>query len=111
MPFHELIYIYIYIFNVNMQMRNQLKDSLKTPEDKRYSGKITRHDHFDDLIDINHALNRVLEHLAVEDQRQYIESCFEHFLRMHREMMFLAGIVHRLLIRGLHHDGSEDEMR
>ncbi|KAI9185414.1 hypothetical protein LWI28_007038 [Acer negundo] len=42
-----------------MQMRNQLKDSIKTPKEERYSGKITRHDHFDDLTDIDNALNKI----------------------------------------------------
>ncbi|KAI9182208.1 hypothetical protein LWI28_023143 [Acer negundo] len=94
-----------------MQMRNQLKESLKTPEEERYSGKITRHDHFDDLTDIDNALNKVPEHLAIEERRRYTESCFGHLLRMDRGMKFSAGIVHRLLIRELHHDGPEDEMR
>ncbi|KAI9176573.1 hypothetical protein LWI28_004482 [Acer negundo] len=93
------------------EMRNQLKDSLKTPEEERYSGKITRHDHFDDLTDIDNALNKVPEHLAIEERRRYTESCFGHLLRMDRGMKFSAGIVHRLLIRELHHDGPEDEMR
>ncbi|KAK3205407.1 hypothetical protein Dsin_019453 [Dipteronia sinensis] len=30
---------------------------------------------------------------------------------MHREMKFSAGSVHQLLIRELHHDGLEDDMR
>ncbi|KAI9174631.1 hypothetical protein LWI28_020358 [Acer negundo] len=94
-----------------MQMRNQLKDSLKTPEEERYSGKITRHDHFDDLTDIDNALNKVPEHLAIEERRRYTESCSGHLLRMDRGMKFSAGIVHRLLIHELHHDGPEDEMR
>ncbi|KAI9157570.1 hypothetical protein LWI28_024555 [Acer negundo] len=80
-------------------MRNQLKDSLKTPEEERYSGKITRHDHFDDLTDIDNALNKVPEHLVIEERRRYTESCFGHLLRMDRGMKFSAGIVHRLLIR------------
>ncbi|KAI9164851.1 hypothetical protein LWI28_003243 [Acer negundo] len=94
-----------------MQMMNQLKDSLKTLEEERYLGKITRHDHFDDLTDIDNALNKVPEHLAVEERRRYTESCFGHLLQMDRGMKFSAGIVHRLLIRELHHDGPEDEMR
>ncbi|KAI9182091.1 hypothetical protein LWI28_021979 [Acer negundo] len=94
-----------------MQMRNQLKDSLKTPEEERYTGKITRHDHFDDLTDIDNALNKVPEHLAIEERLRYTESCFGHLLRMDRGMKFSAGIVHRLLIRELHHDGPEDKMR
>ncbi|KAI9194554.1 hypothetical protein LWI28_007056 [Acer negundo] len=94
-----------------MQMRNQLKDSLKTPKEERYSGKITRHDHFDDLTDIDNALNKVPEHLAVEERRRYTKSCFGHLLRMDRGLKFSVGIVHRLLIRELHHDGPEEEMR
>ncbi|KAI9177773.1 hypothetical protein LWI28_019130 [Acer negundo] len=94
-----------------MQMRNQLKDSLKTPEEERYSGQITRHDHFDDLTDIDNALNKVPEHLTVEERRRYTESCFGHLLRMDRGMKFSTDIVHWLLIRKLHHDGPEDEMR
>ncbi|KAI9201202.1 hypothetical protein LWI28_020061 [Acer negundo] len=94
-----------------MQMRNQLKDSLKTPEKERYSRKITRYDHFDDLTDIDNTLNKVHEHLAVEERHWYTESCFGHLLRMYREMKFSASIVHRLLIRELHHNGPKDEMR
>ena len=30
---------------------------------------------------------------------------------MHREIHFSTGIVHRMLLRELHHDGPEDEMR
>ena len=61
--------------------------------EERYLGKITRHDHFDDFQDINNALDRVSEHLAVEERRRYTESCFGHFFRMHREMRVSAGIV------------------
>ena len=101
----------MFFLSVKMQMTNKLKDFLKTPEDERYAGKITRHDHFDDLRDIDTALNRVSENLTVEDQRQYTESCFGHFLQMHRVIKFSGGIFHRLLIRELHHDRMEDEMR
>ena len=94
-----------------MQMRNPLKDLLKTPAEERYPRKITRHDHFGHLRDIENALNSVPEDLAVEERRRYTESCFGHFLRMQHNMKFSAGIVHRLLIRELHHDGPGDEMR
>ncbi|KAK1576467.1 hypothetical protein Q3G72_014125 [Acer saccharum] len=94
-----------------MQMVNPLKDLLKTPAKERYPGKITRHDHFGHLRDINNALNSVPQHLAVEERRRYTKSCFGHFLRMQRNMKFSASIVHRLLICELHHDGPEDEMR
>ncbi|KAK3224933.1 hypothetical protein Dsin_004795 [Dipteronia sinensis] len=94
-----------------MQLRNQLKDLLKTSVGEWYEGQITQHDHFDDLRDIDVVLNRVSKHLAIKERRQYIESCFGHFLKMHREMKFSAGKVHRLLMHELHHDGLEDEMR
>ncbi|KAK3184857.1 hypothetical protein Dsin_032143 [Dipteronia sinensis] len=94
-----------------MQMSNQLKDFLKTLVGEWYDAKITRHDHFNDLQDIDDALNRVPEDLAIKDRPRYTESCFGHFLLMRREMQFLAGIVHWLLMRELHHDGPEDEMR
>ncbi|KAI9201464.1 hypothetical protein LWI28_023851 [Acer negundo] len=94
-----------------MHMRNQLKESLKTPVREWFKGKIIRHDHFHDLVDIDNALNSVPEHLRIEDRRRYTKSCFGHFLMMHREIHFSAGIVHRLLLRELHHDGPEDEMR
>ncbi|KAK3212688.1 hypothetical protein Dsin_017394 [Dipteronia sinensis] len=94
-----------------MQMRSELKDLLKTPEDEWYDGKITRHDHFSDLKDIDVALDSVPEQFKVEDRCRYTESCFGHFLRMDLRMKFSGSIVHRLLLRELHHDGPEDEMR
>ena len=84
---------------------------LKTPVEEWFKGKIIRHDHFDDLIYIDNALERVPEDLKIEDRRRFTESCFGHFLWMHREINFLGGIVHRLLLLELHHDGPEDEMR
>ena len=95
---------------VNMQMANP-NDFLKTPVGEWFNGKIIRHDHFDDLRDIDNALERVPENLRSEDRRRFTESCFGHFLRMHREINFSGGIVHRLLLRELHHNGPEDEMR
>ncbi|KAK2652363.1 hypothetical protein Ddye_012219 [Dipteronia dyeriana] len=38
-------------------------------------------------------------------------SCFRHFLKMHREIKFFSGIIHRLLLRELHHNGPTDEMQ
>ncbi|KAK3226793.1 hypothetical protein Dsin_006655 [Dipteronia sinensis] len=93
-----------------MQMSSELKDLLKTPEDEWYDGKITRHDHFSDLKDIDVALDSVPEQFKVEDRRRYTESCFGHFLRMDRGMKFSGSVVHRLLLRELHHDGPQDEM-
>ncbi|KAK3205871.1 hypothetical protein Dsin_019917 [Dipteronia sinensis] len=95
----------------SVPIKTQLKDLLKTPVGEWYDDKITRHDHFNDLRDIDDALNRVPEHFTVEDRRRYTESCFDHFLRMDRGMKFSAGIVHRLLMLELHHDRSEDEMQ
>ncbi|KAK3225987.1 hypothetical protein Dsin_005849 [Dipteronia sinensis] len=94
-----------------MQMGSQLNDLLKNPEGEWYDGKITRHDHFSDLRDINVALDKIPEEFKVEDRCRYTESCFGHFLRMDRRMKFLASIVHRLLLLELHHDGPEDKMR
>ncbi|KAK3212360.1 hypothetical protein Dsin_017066 [Dipteronia sinensis] len=94
-----------------MQMGSELKDLLKTPEDEWYDGKITRHDHFSDLKDIDVALDSVPEQFKVEDRRRYTESCFGHFLRMDRGMKFSGSVVHRLLLRELYHDGPHDEMR
>ena len=93
-----------------MQMANP-NVFLKTPVEEWFKGKIIRHDHFDDLIDIDNALERVPEDLKIEDQRRFTESCFGHFLRMHREINFSGGIVHRILLRELYHDGPEDEIR
>ncbi|KAK3195460.1 hypothetical protein Dsin_026770 [Dipteronia sinensis] len=94
-----------------MPMGSELNDLLKSPEDEWYDGKITRHDHFSDLKDIDVALDSVPEQFKVENRRRYTESCFGHFLRMDREMKFSGSIVYRLLLRELHHDGPEDEMR
>ncbi|KAK3223175.1 hypothetical protein Dsin_010200 [Dipteronia sinensis] len=93
------------------KMGNQLKDLLKTPEGEWYDGKITWHDHFNDLRDIDVALDNVPEQFKVEGRRWYTESCFGHFLQMDRGMKFSASIVHRLLLRELHHNGLKDVMR
>ena len=94
-----------------MQTKKQLKEWLKTLVGAWYKGKLTRHNHFDDLKDIDNALDIVPDDLKIEDRRRYTESCFGHFLQMHRQNNFSAGIVHRLLLRKLHHDGPEDKMR
>ena len=94
-----------------MQTKKQLNDLLKTLVRAWYKGKITRHDHFDDLRDIDNALKSVLDDLKIEDRRWYIKLCFGHFLQMHHEIHFSAGIVHQLLLRELHHDDLEDKMR
>ncbi|KAK0592409.1 hypothetical protein LWI29_018633 [Acer saccharum] len=95
----------------NSEMRNDPKDFLKTPEEDWFNGKINRHDHFDGLEYVDTALNSVPEDLKIEDVRRFTESCFGHFLQMHRQNNFSGGIVHRLLLRELHHDGPADEMR
>ncbi|KAK2642032.1 hypothetical protein Ddye_023795 [Dipteronia dyeriana] len=38
-------------------------------------------------------------------------SCFWHFLTMHRKMKFSSGVIHRLLLRELHHNGPTDEIQ
>ncbi|KAK3227811.1 hypothetical protein Dsin_007673 [Dipteronia sinensis] len=93
------------------QIGSQLKDLLKTLKDEWYDGKITRHDHFSDLKDIDVALDSVPEQFKVEDRRRYTKSCFSHFLQMDRRMKFSGSIVHRLLLRELHQDGPEDKLR
>ncbi|KAK2646739.1 hypothetical protein Ddye_021934 [Dipteronia dyeriana] len=35
---------------------------------------------------------------------------FQAFLKMFREMKFFGGIIHRLLLRELHHNSLRDEM-
>ncbi|KAK2638124.1 hypothetical protein Ddye_025919 [Dipteronia dyeriana] len=37
-------------------------------------------------------------------------SCFGHFMTMHRRMKFSGGVIHRLLLREVHHTGPSDEM-
>ncbi|KAK2651702.1 hypothetical protein Ddye_011558 [Dipteronia dyeriana] len=74
-------------------------------------GKLTRHDHFEALARIDDALNRVPKEFTVEDRRRFMTSCFGHFMSMHRELKFLGGVIHQLLLRELDHDGPTDEMR
>ncbi|KAK2652757.1 hypothetical protein Ddye_012613 [Dipteronia dyeriana] len=92
-------------------MRNRLRDLLKTPQGDWYDGKLTRHDHFDALAHIDDALNRVPTEFTDEDRRQFMASCFWNFLTMHREMKFSGGVIHRLLLRELHHNGPTNEMQ
>ncbi|KAK2656307.1 hypothetical protein Ddye_009359 [Dipteronia dyeriana] len=37
--------------------------------------------------------------------------CFVHFMTMDRWMNFSGGVINRLLLRELHHEGPTDEMR
>ncbi|KAK2655845.1 hypothetical protein Ddye_008897 [Dipteronia dyeriana] len=92
-------------------MTNSLRDSLKTAVGEWYEGKLTRHNHLDALSHIDDALNHVPTEFAYKDRRQFMASCFGHFLTMHREMKFSGGIIHLLLLRELHHDGPTDEMQ
>ncbi|KAK2652892.1 hypothetical protein Ddye_012748 [Dipteronia dyeriana] len=94
-----------------LQMRNRLRDLLKTPKGDWYEGKLTQHNHFDALAHIDDALNRVPTEFTDEDRCRFMASCFRHFLTMHREMKFSDGIIHRLLLRELHHNGPPDEMQ
>ncbi|KAK2633894.1 hypothetical protein Ddye_028686 [Dipteronia dyeriana] len=92
-------------------MRNRLWDLLKTPEGDWYEGKLTRHNHFDAIAHINDELNLVLTEFADEDRRRFMASCFGYFLTMHLEMKFSVGIIHRLLLRELHHNSPTDKMQ
>ncbi|KAK3194155.1 hypothetical protein Dsin_025465 [Dipteronia sinensis] len=90
-----------------------LKRLLKTPESDWYKGTITRHNHIEILKVIDDALS------GIDDggggggvqKLRFMDSCFRHFLRMHRTMQFSGTIVHSLLLREIHHDGSPEEMR
>ncbi|KAK2666068.1 hypothetical protein Ddye_004642 [Dipteronia dyeriana] len=92
-------------------MRNRLRDLFKTPQGDWYEGKSTRHDYFDTLAHIDDALNRVPTQFSDEDQRWFMTSCFGHFLTMHREMKFLGGVIHQLLLREVHYNSPTDEMQ
>ncbi|KAK2634779.1 hypothetical protein Ddye_029571 [Dipteronia dyeriana] len=92
-------------------MMSRLKDLLKTLEGDWFKGKLTRHDHFEALARIDDALNRVPEDFTIEDQCRFMAFCFGHFMSMHRELKFLGGVIHQLLLRELDHDGPTDEMR
>ncbi|KAK2634963.1 hypothetical protein Ddye_029755 [Dipteronia dyeriana] len=92
-------------------IRNRLKDLLKTPEGNWYEGKLTRHDHFDALGHIDDALNRVSTEFDDEDRCQFMASCFGYFLIKHQEMKFSGCVIHRLLLRELHHNGPTNEMQ
>ncbi|KAK2653655.1 hypothetical protein Ddye_013511 [Dipteronia dyeriana] len=89
----------------------KVKESLKTPEEEWYEGKVTRHEHFDSLSHIEDALNRVPAELVVEDRRRSMVSCFGNFLTMHRPVKFSGGVIHQLLLRELYHNGPSDEIR
>ncbi|KAK2640336.1 hypothetical protein Ddye_028131 [Dipteronia dyeriana] len=95
---------------MTLQMMNRLKDSLKTLEGDWYESKLTRHDHFDVLGRIDDALNRLPRDFAVEDWRRLMASCLGHFMTMHRWMKFSGGVIHRLLMRELHHEGPIDKI-
>ncbi|KAK2648678.1 hypothetical protein Ddye_016167 [Dipteronia dyeriana] len=92
------------------KMRNRLRDLLKTPQGDWYEGKLTRHDNFDALAHIDDSLNRVPVEFTDKDRRQFMASCFGHFLTMNREIKFSGGVIHRLLLREIHRNGPTDEM-
>ncbi|KAK2661931.1 hypothetical protein Ddye_000505 [Dipteronia dyeriana] len=92
-------------------MTNRLRESLKTPEEEWYEGKVTRHDHFDALGQIDDVINWVPAEWAEEDRRRLRASYFGHLLTMQRPVKFSSGIIHQLLLREVHHNGSSDEMR
>ncbi|KAK2641104.1 hypothetical protein Ddye_022867 [Dipteronia dyeriana] len=93
------------------EMRNKLKDLFKTPEGDWHEGKLTRHDHFDTLGLIEDALNRVPKDFVVKDRCRFMAFYFGHFMTMDRRMKFSGGVIHRLLLRELHHECPTDEMR
>ncbi|KAK2656435.1 hypothetical protein Ddye_009487 [Dipteronia dyeriana] len=86
-------------------MRNMWNDFLKTPEGDWYKGKLTRHDRFKVLALIDDALNWVPKDFTVEDRQRSMASCFGRFMSMYRGMIFSDGVIHRLLLRELDHNG------
>ncbi|KAK2645351.1 hypothetical protein Ddye_020546 [Dipteronia dyeriana] len=96
---------------MNREMTNSINKFLKTAEGNWFEGKLTLYDHFEALARIGDALNRVPEEFAVKDRCRFMASCFGNFMSMHREMKFLGGVIHQLLLWDLNHDGPTDEMR
>ncbi|KAK2658161.1 hypothetical protein Ddye_004694 [Dipteronia dyeriana] len=91
-------------------MTNRLKEMLKTPKEEWYKGKLFHCDHFDAIRVIDDSVNQVRVEISVEDLRRFMVSCFWHFMTMHRRMKFSDGVIHRLLLREVHHTGLSDEM-
>ncbi|KAK2658089.1 hypothetical protein Ddye_011141 [Dipteronia dyeriana] len=100
-----------FFFLTTELMRSRLKDFLKTPEGDWFKGKLTRHDHFEALVGIDDALNRVPEDFVVEDRSRFMASYFGHFMLMHQEMKFSGGVIHRPLLEEVDQNGPTDEMR
>ncbi|KAK3205149.1 hypothetical protein Dsin_019195 [Dipteronia sinensis] len=92
-----------------MSTRN-CRATLKTPQADWYNAKITHHNHMENLQVIDEAFDVLVENEA-EERDMYQKSCFVHFQHIQRGMTFSGGIVHRLLLRKLHHYGPSDEMR
>ncbi|KAK2658687.1 hypothetical protein Ddye_005220 [Dipteronia dyeriana] len=93
------------------EMTNSMKEMLKTAEGDLFKRKLILHDHFEALARIDDALNRVPEEFVVQDRRQFMASCFGHFMLMHRELTFSGGVIHQLLLQEFDHDRPTDEMR
>ncbi|KAK2659521.1 hypothetical protein Ddye_006054 [Dipteronia dyeriana] len=87
------------------------EELLKTPEEEWYEGKLTRQYPFDGLGRIDDALNQVPVEFVVEDYRQFMASCFGHFMMMYRRVKFLSVVIHRLLLRKLHLKGPSYEIQ
>ena len=67
-----------------LQMVN-LKRQLKIPESDWNNGTITRHNHIEILQVIDNVLTGIDDWGGVQKQR-FMDSCFGHFLNMHRTM-------------------------
>ncbi|KAK2652130.1 hypothetical protein Ddye_011986 [Dipteronia dyeriana] len=87
------------------------RELLKTPVEEWYEGKVTCHDHFDAVGQIDDTINLVPVEWTEENQRRLRTSCFGHLLTMPRPVKFSGGIIHQLLLREVHHIGPSDEMR
>lgn len=94
----------------NILQSAELQSRLRIPQDKWYVNKIsvTPHNKIETIAAVEDALTK-LDDAGVELER-FRRSSFGHFLEMFRGFSFSGQIVHRLLLREIHHDGPADEM-
>ncbi|KAL5760688.1 hypothetical protein ACOSQ2_019526 [Xanthoceras sorbifolium] len=81
----------------------------KTSEDCHFDAIITHRYHINTLGIIDDALSRIND--GGEMIGEFVRSCFGHFLRMDRNMLFFGVLAHELLLREIWHYGPRDEMR
>lgn len=86
-----------------------LKSRLKTPQHLWYKAGITHHCHTTMFQIVNECLDG-LQDGGLQKQR-FMQSCLGHFMEMQQDMSFSRQLVHMILLRQLHHDGPNDELR